>query len=358
MNPIDREKTAKEEQEVFEGRKRDHIRLALDGKTQTLGQSDLEQVELIHEALPDINFEEVCTETSLFSQTLKSPFFVSCMTAGHGEASAINTRLASAAQKRGWAMGVGSQRKELSDPQAAQEWEKVRELAPDVPFLGNIGIAQLIQTPLEKIETLVKNLGASAMVVHLNPLQECFQPEGTVQFRGGFKALKELSQCLSVPVIVKETGCGFSQKTLEKLCGLGLFAVDVSGLGGTHWGRVEGLRAENQDVRSSSLVHFKDWGISTVQSLVNAHQISGSRDYRLWASGGVRSGLDGAKLLALGAQMIGVAMPLMKAAVDSEEAVLQVMDQLQFELQVAMFCTGCKTLDELSHPDVWSFKGE
>ena len=351
--PLDQEKT-----EVFEGRKRDHIRLALDEKTQTPGESELDRVNLVHEALPDLNFEEASTETEFLSHPIKSPFFISCMTAGHGEASAINQRLAVAAQKRGWVMGVGSQRKELSDSNAAGEWSQIRELAPDVPFLGNIGMAQLIQTPVAKIETLVQNLGAAAMVVHLNPLQECFQPEGTAEFRGGWAALKELSENLSVPVIVKETGCGFSKKTLQRLCNLGLFAVDVSGLGGTHWGRVEGLRAEDSDLRSQALSAFKNWGISTVQSLRNAANISQPRDYRLWASGGVRSGLDGAKLLALGAEMVGVAMPLMKAAVESEKAVLKVMDQLQFELQVAMFCTGSQTLSELSRPDVWSFKGE
>ncbi len=343
-----------EKNKIFEERKRDHIRLALDGRTQAFGLSGFEDIDLIHEALPDINCSDVSIECSLFSKKINSPFFISCMTAGHGDSLSINQTLARGAQKKNWVMGVGSQRKELLDSDAGDEWKRVRELAPDVLFLGNIGVAQLIKTPVSSVEKLVKSLGAGAMVVHLNPLQECFQPEGTTDFRGGTEAISRLCQGLSVPVIVKETGTGLSQRTLQKLIGLGVFAVDVSGLGGTHWGRVESLRAGENDTRAKAFTSFQDWGISTVNSMLSALEIK--KDYHVWASGGVRSGVDGAKLLAMGAGMVGVAMPMMKAAIEGYESLLQEMEQLEFELRTAMFCTGCENLEELRQRQVWTRK--
>jgi len=204
----------------------------------------------------------------------------------------------------------------------------------------------LICTPLEKVETLAQSLGAVAMVIHTNALQECLQPEGTPQFKGGLKALKDLSMNLSVPVILKETGCGFSQQTLKNLCGLGLKAVDVSGYGGTHWGRIEGDRISSEDIRKQVSVTYSNWGNSTLDSLLAARQLK-DRDFEIWASGGLKTGLDAAKCLALGAVAAGFAHVILKKAQLDEKALEDQMFLLEHELKIALFCTGNRDVSRL-----------
>lgn len=341
----------KECTQQFSQRKQDHIKFALDPLTQAYGFSGLDHIQLIHEAIPDLDFNQVETATNIFNHPVKTPFLVSSMTAGHEAATNINETLALACQEHGWLMGVGSQRRQLFDDEAAKEWIAIRNKAPNTKLLGNIGLAQLIQTPTSQIQKLVDSLDAIAMIVHTNPLQECMQPEGTPTFKGGYQAIEKLCRELSVPVIIKETGCGFSRQTLHRLNELGVAAVDISGFGGTHWGRIEGLRNEAQSLRYQAAQTFKNWGITTVQSLLDA--ISLKPHYALWASGGVRSGLDAAKLLAIGAQIIGFAKPMMEAALQGIEKVLAQMELYEFELKVALFCTGCKDIVSLQENIVW-----
>ncbi len=340
--------------EQFENRKRDHIRLALDPRTQVTGGSGLAQIELIHEALPDLNLEDISLKSHLWGVPLASPLFVSSMTAGHGDGHKINLTLAEACAQRGWAMGVGSQRRELRDPAAHHEWSAIRRQVPHVVLMGNIGISQLIQTSSEQIQRLVDNMQATCMIVHTNPLQECLQPEGSPQFRGGLEALSRLARELSVPVVVKETGCGFSRATLARLNDSGVQAVDIGGLGGTHWGRVEGQRSEPGSQLYQVAETFADWGVSTVQSLSDAIELR--PHFAVWASGGVRSGLDAAKLLAMGAQHVGLAKPMMEAALQGVTTLLQLMERLEYELKVALFCTGCSDLQQLREKHVWRRK--
>jgi isopentenyl-diphosphate Delta-isomerase len=219
--------------------------------------------------------------------------------------------------------------------------------------MGNIGISQLITTPLEVIQRLVDTLEAAAMIIHTNPLQECLQTEGTPYFKGCYKAIAQLCKTLTVPVIVKETGCGFSQGTLERLKDLGIYAVDVSGLGGTHWGRIEGTRAKGLEdrIRAKAAQTFKNWGVSTVTSLLNA--LSCEPNYQVWASGGVRSGLDAAKFLAMGAKRVGIAQPMLAAALKGMETILEVMEVFEFELKIALFCTGSHDIKTLQEKQVW-----
>ncbi|RYZ69209.1 MAG: type 2 isopentenyl-diphosphate Delta-isomerase [Proteobacteria bacterium] len=338
--------------ELFESRKADHIRLALSNDTQALGGSGLQSVRLRHEALPDINFDEVSLEVSLLGKAVATPMFVSSMTAGHAGSGDLNLRMARVCEKRNWPMGVGSQRRQLTDENADLEWKKIRQTCQGVRFLGNIGLAQVISTPVDAIRRLCDTLEAEAMFVHLNPLQECMQPEGTPQFKGGLKALETLTRELGLPVIVKETGSGFSGATLNRLRGIGLFAVDVSGLGGTHWGRVEGGRSTG--LRSEAADTFRDWGIGTVESLLAAVAAKQSgADYEVWASGGVRSGLDVAKLVALGAKHVGLAQPVIAKAIESEEALDKKMELLEFELRTALFCTGAKDIETFRNLRVW-----
>lgn len=333
-----------ESDKKFESRKADHVRLSMDAGNQTTNLSGLSRIRLTHEALPEINWSDISIEASLFGEKINAPLFVSSMTAGHSEGEKLNFRIAEAAEKRGWVMGIGSQRKQLFDADAVQEWARFRARFPELKIMGNIGITQLIEMSNEDVLDLVDSVKASAMIVHTNPLQEALQPEGTPRFRGGFKRLEELAKNTSVPIVLKEVGCGFSKRTLLKLKGIGLRAVDVSGLGGTHWGRIEGKRATNEVLAQTS-ESFKDWGIPTVDSLRSAIDVK--PDYEVWASGGVRSGLDAAKLFGLGAKMVGVAQPVMMAAVESTKAVEELLTRLEYELRMALFCTGSRGVQEL-----------
>lgn len=248
-------------------------------------------------------------------------------------------------------MGVGSQRKQLTEESAASEWKEIRKQCSRVRFFGNIGVSQLASIGVDSVRRLADSLDAEAMIVHTNPLQEVLQPEGTPQFRGGLKALEKLCRDLGRPVIVKETGCGFSEPTLRRLMGLGVAAVDVSGIGGTHWGRVEGGRSQPGSMLHQAAQTFADWGESTVDSLVAAVELKA--DYSVWASGGVRTGLDAAKLIAMGAEMVGFAKPIIEAALKGEEFLDKQMATFEYELKVAMFCTGSSTVAQLRNKNVW-----
>lgn len=345
-----------ENPESFESRKADHIRLALDNRMQAIGGSGLESVRLWHEAFPEINFSDITLESSAFGRPAPTPFLVSSMTAGHTGSVNLNLVLARTTEKRGWLMGVGSQRRQLTDKSADQEWVRIREVCPRTRFLGNIGLSQLIRSSVADVRRLADTLQAEAMIVHTNPLQEALQPEGTPDFSGGFQALERLIGELGLPVVVKETGCGFSERTLRRLKDIGVAAVDVSGFGGTHWGRIEGGRSDEGNKLRFASETFANWGISTVESLSIAMRID--PDYEVWASGGVRSGLDAAKLLAMGASTIGFAKPLIEAAVQGEEALDQKMELLEYELKTAMFCTGSKSITELREKRVWEWAQE
>lgn len=329
----------------FEQRKRDHIEFALMSANQTSELNPFDQFSLIHEALPSIDFDEICINGKRFNKNIEKPLFISSMTAGHEKAVSINRRLIEACSESFWAMGVGSQRRELTDKSAAFEWEPLRKAFPKVSLYSNLGIAQVITTPIAAIQKLVDTIEAEALIIHCNPLQECIQPEGTTQFKGCWEALAKLVREITVPIIIKETGCGFSKKTLKRLNELGVAAVDVSGLGGTHWGRIEGHRAQNDQIRQQSATTFRNWGIDTITSVRNALAIMPK--FEIWGSGGVRHGLDAAKLFALGASSVGFAKPMLEAALDSTEHVLLKMNTIEYELKTAMFCTGSATLNDL-----------
>jgi len=337
----------------FENRKASHIHHSLSDLVQTPHLNDLSSIRLIHEALPDFNFQDIVTTTKVFSHSVSCPLFISSMTAGHETGVKLNHRLAKAAGVHGWLMGVGSQRRELTDPKAVQEWKELRKVAPLVKLIGNLGISQVITSSTEQVKKLVEGLEPLALFVHLNPLQEVLQLEGTPEFRGGSKALEKLCRELPIPVIVKEVGCGISAATAKRLISAGVSAIDVAGVGGTHWGRVEGLRAKEASqshVKFRVSQTFQDWGLGVVESLLQVKKVADS--CQVWASGGVRSGLDAAKLLALGASMVGFAQPLLRAAHESDEALDLQMSQLELELKIAMFCSGTKSIDTLNRSKV------
>ncbi len=336
--------------ERFESRKADHLRLALDPAMEA--ENVFSCVRLRHEALPELNFSEVLLETAFWKFKAAAPFFISSMTAGHHQGENVNLTLARVASRRRWPMGVGSQRRELSDPNAKEEWKRLRQSAPRAFLLSNLGLSQLVLTPLSKVLALVEALEAGGIFIHANAMQEALQPEGTPQFKGGIKALEKLCKSSPVPVILKETGCGFSSETLQKIKNIGLAAIDVSGYGGTHWGRIEGGRAPANSPQRAAALTFASWGENTVDSLLAAGKMGNSR-LEIWASGGVRSGLDAAKAIALGAKKVGFAKPALEHALKGERALENWMDQMEFELKVALFCSGCRTPEALRKGKRW-----
>jgi isopentenyl-diphosphate delta-isomerase len=336
----------RESGQQFDSRKVDHLRLSLREDVQA-GLGVMDSVRLQHEALPDLNFSEIDLSVSGL-MPMATPFLLSSMTAGHAGSLDLNVMFARASARRGWLMGVGSQRKELFDSAASEEWQRVRRSAPNVKLLGNIGISQLIRVEVDAVERLVDALEAKGLMIHLNALQEALQPEGTPEFAGGLRAIEKLAARISVPVIVKETGCGISALTAEKLWNAGVRAIDVAGLGGTHWGRIEGHRSADSSWQKTAAETFKNWGLPTLQSLMEVlRTIESKPGLEVWASGGLRSGLDAAKALVLGAERVGLAQPVLAAAMRGEEELDAQMHQMEMELRVAMFCTGAQKIAKL-----------
>ena len=336
---------------LFEKRKKSHFLLSLKESSQSSELTGFHKVRLRHEALPDLDFEEVFIQQQWGTYLLRTPFFVSSMTGGWSESSAFNFKLAKACEKHSWIMGVGSQRGQLTDESKSQEWRAIRKAFPTLILLGNLGLTQVLRTPLKQICSLVDSLSAQGMIVHLNPLQEALQKEGTAQFKGGLDSIKELVKELPVPIIVKETGCGFSKETLDRLTDIGVSAVDLSGLGGTHWGKIEGARYSKKDFRFHIGETFSSWGVPTLESLIYSREKP--RDYDLWASGGIKTGLDSAKALALGASFVGFGHLILKALHEGEQVLDKMMSRLEYELKVSLFCTGSKDIKELQREKKW-----
>lgn len=334
----------------FEARKKDHIDLSLDERTQALDSSDFSHLELIHDSLPNISFQEIDLSTTSLGIKVETPFYVAAMTAGHKEAEGINYRLAEACSETGWLMMVGSQRRELFDSNEKNAWLHITNRFPQTKLVGNLGLSQIAFVETEKILELVESTKCIALAIHCNPLQEVMQPEGTTDFTGSLERLAELANVLPVPVVLKETGSGFSKNSLEKVKTMNLAAVDISGLGGTHWGRIEGFRAEENSYLREAAELYKSWGVPTLASANNALEL-GFKE--VWGSGGVRNGLHAAKLLSLGARRVGMAKPLLRPAMQSTVAVTQFMKNIEFQLRVGLFCTGSKNLSELKGKYQW-----
>ena len=336
-----------ENTEQFCLRKADHLRLALDVENEAEGENGLEAIRLEHCAIPDLDFRSIETQSSFWHYSAKYPFFISSMTAGHQGGKILNQILASVASERKWPMGLGSQRRELSDPSVASEWKQLRAVAPKVCLFGNLGISQLIQTETSSIRRLIESIEASAICIHCNALQEVIQEEGTPQFKGALGAIERLCSAVSIPVVVKEVGCGFGEKDVRNLLNVGIGAIDVSGYGGTHWGRIEGKRGGPLHTRAAHT--FRHWGIPTAEVLESV--VALSRPLKtapeVWASGGIRSGLDAAKCIALGADKVGFARPALMAAMKGERTLSEWMECIEYEFRIAMFCTGSGDLRAL-----------
>lgn len=337
--------------EGFEKRKKDHIRLALDSHSQALVKSDFSKIKLMHQALPEFNFKDVSIKVKLLERDFSSPHFVSSMTAGHENSFKINLNLAKAAKRNNWLMAVGSQRRELVDDNATDEWKKIKSEVPDLCLISNIGILELLKyTPFEILK-LTENLEAIGLFVHLNPLQELFQNNPDVDFSGALKAIEKLVKESPIPILIKEVGFGINKELGHKLFQTGVKIVDVSGNGGTHWGQIEALRQPKDSIIYNAAEAFHDWGQSTVDCLLSLQDEN--LFHQIWASGGIRSGVDSAKCLAMGARAVGIAQPLMKVAVENEELTSKLMNQFDYQLKVAMFCSGIEKCEDFLHKKVW-----
>jgi isopentenyl-diphosphate delta-isomerase len=300
-----------------------------------------ERYRFLHCCLPDINRADVRLDTQFLGKSLGAPLLISSMTGGTEQAHRINRRLAQVAQRFGLAMGVGSQRVAVENPELMTTFS-IRREAPDCLLFANLGAVQLnYGYGLEQAQRAVDGLEADALILHLNPLQESVQTRGDTNFKGLWDKIAHLCDRLPVPVIAKEVGNGISAPMAQKLMAAGVHAIDVAGAGGTSWAKVEGERAT--DLRQRRLGQtFADWGLPTAHCLTTVRAIA--PDLPLIASGGIRTGLEAAKALALGANLVGLAYPFLRAADESPEALDHLAALLMEELTTVLFCTGHDTL--------------
>lgn len=326
-------------------RKSEHLRIALekDVEFRTL-TTEFDRYRLPHCALPELNLAEVDTSTQFLGKKLKAPFLISPMTGGTEEAGRINRNLAAIAQEFGWAMGVGSQRVALEDSRWADSY-KVRDIAPDILLMANLGAVQLnYGYGVEECRRAVEMIEADALVLHLNPLQEALQPEGNTNFSGLLRKIEKVCTTLEVPVVVKEVGWGISPQVALKLVEAGVAAIDVAGAGGTCWSLIEMHRIGQESLKNVALA-FSNWGIPTAEAIIGVRQVL--PDFPLIASGGIRTGVDAAKAIALGADLVGIGAPFLKPAVLSIEAVREKAWEILHSFRIAMFCTGAGDIEAL-----------
>jgi isopentenyl-diphosphate Delta-isomerase len=328
-------------------RKADHLRVCLEEDVQSHRITHgLERYRFTHACLPELNRNEIDLATTFLGKTVATPLLISSMTGGTEQARLINQRLAKAAQRFGLAMGVGSQRVAVENPDLAATFA-VRQYAPDVLLFANLGAVQLnYDYGVSQCQRAVDALAADALILHLNPLQEAVQSEGDVNFKGLFAKIEQLVRLLPVPVVAKEVGNGISAAMAKRLLDIGVAAIDVAGAGGTSWARVESERAKDAKQRRLGNT-FADWGIPTAECITSIRAMADERALPLIASGGLRNGLEAAKALALGANLAGLAMPFLQAASQSEAALAELCEALIAELTTVLFCTGCENLAAL-----------
>ena len=335
--------------EIIKQRKKDGIDIPLQKNVQAKTTSTyLEYVKLVHNALPELDYDDIDTSTKFLDKKFAAPIIIDSMTGGTDEATVINGRLGELAEKYGFGMGLGSQRAGLKSEELAATYSIARKNAPNAFLIANIGGAQLAKgLTIDEARKIVKMIKANALVVHLNPLQELVQPEGEPRYRGVLDKISDLAKTIDVPVIVKEVGAGISKEVAIKLEMAGVAAINVAGAGGTSWAGVEKLRAEavKDDLKRHLGEMFWDWGIPTAASLIEARK---AVRIPLIASGGLRNGLEVAKCVALGASIAAMAYPFLRAASQSRENLFAFADMLLAELRSAMFLVGARNISALA----------
>lgn len=323
-----------------QNRKKDHIDICLNQKVDNSKCIDsFADVDLVYKALPDINLKDIDTTLTFLNKNLKAPIIISSMTGGTPAAEKINKRLAKVAEELGLAFAVGSQRAAIEDPSLERTYQ-VRDVAPNTVVIGNLGAVQLLKGyTVDHVKRAISMISADALYLHINPLQEACQLEGDTNFAGLIDKIEDVAQLFDKPLIVKEVGCGFDRDTARLLEKAGIVAIDVAGMGGTSWPLVESKRNTSKVGET-----FCCFGVPTPISLIETKSIV---DIPVIASGGIRTGLQAAKAIALGADLVGIALPLLKPATQSEAAVRSFLERFISELRVAMFAVGAKNIREL-----------
>ncbi|MCX8181593.1 MAG: type 2 isopentenyl-diphosphate Delta-isomerase [Candidatus Methanomethyliaceae archaeon] len=333
---------------MISDRKLSHILICRDLDVSYKKGTHLDDVELIHCALPELDLEDVDISTKLFGKKLSAPIIISSMTGGHPETKNINERLAKAANRLGIGICVGSQRAALEDPRLKDTFRIVREISKDLLVIANMGAAQLLSPKArEYAEAAISMIDADALAVHLNPLQELVQPGGDVRFKGIIHALSDLVKSLNKPLIVKEIGCGISREVAQEIVRIGASAIDVAGAGGTSWAAVEfyNSKQSGDSLKSEVAETFWNWGIPTAMSLCEV--LSLKSNLTVISSGGIQNGLHVAKSIALGADLAGMARPLLIPAFSSEEAIVARLSRIIAELKTTLMLLGCRDLAQL-----------
>ncbi len=336
-------------------RKSDHIRINLEEDVRSGLTTGLERYRFNHRAVPELDLGAIDLAQTLFGKTLRAPLLISSMTGGTESAQAINRTLAQAAQHTGIAMGLGSQRAAIEQPELAITFQ-VRQAAPDALLFANLGAVQLnYGYGLDECRRAVEMISADALILHFNALQEAVQPEGDTDFSALLPKIARICSRLEVPVIAKEVGWGFSEADARGLVEAGVAAIDVAGAGGTSWSQVEMHRAESE-AQARLAAAFINWGIPTADAIQNARRAAPRLP--VFASGGLRSGIDIAKCIALGASLGGMAGPYLKAAVDSLEATIDTIQEVVREIRICMFAAGAADLSALRNTRLEHTRGE
>lgn len=333
--------------DITEQRKKEHLELCLTDDVKFKSKTNgFEMYDFIHSAITEVEIDKINFETKLFKKKISYPFLISCMTGGTGEAEKINERLAIAAEELNIAIGVGSQRQALENNNYHHSYEAIRKNAPTVPIFGNIGAAQVVQLKKFKlIQSLVDQIEADAMVIHLNPLQELLQKEGEPNFKGLLGKIEKLVKSIDVPIIVKEVGAGISKEAAKKLLEIGVKGIDVAGAGGTSWAGVEILRNKNQ--RGNE---FWDWGLPTSYCIKEISKLRKSFNFVLIGSGGINSAMDTAKAIALGADITASARIILQTLEKKGiEGVINIVQTWFDFLKSIMFLTGSQSRTDFRH---------
>ena len=328
-----------------EARKQEHLTTVLKNDVSAKGiRNGFETYTFEHCALPEIDFDDIDLSISLFGKILSAPILISSMTGGTSKARKVNQRLAETAQEMGIAMGVGSQRAALENDLLCKTYQ-VRDVAPNILLFANLGAIQLnYGYGKEEAKRAIEMIEADGLFLHLNPLQEAVQKEGDKNWKGVFDKIEKLVQEIEVPIIVKEVGNGVSSEIVLRLKNIGVAAVDIAGSGGTSWSEVEAYR-QADPVLKGVAHNFSAWGIPTASALVEAKKEM--PDFPIFASGGIRTGIDVAKAIRLGAEICGIASPVLASAAHHRSSLSNKIKGVIEELKIATFCTGSKDISSL-----------
>lgn len=330
-------------------RKDEHIQICLNDNVSYRKSNGFEKYQFIHDATTEVKIEEINLNTSFLGKDISFPIIISSMTGGTNRAGKLNEKLAKAAQELNIAIGVGSQRASMESPKSISSYKVMREIAPSIPIMSNIGAAQIVKLKnFDLLRIIIDDIAADGLIIHLNPLQELIQKEGETNFSGLLTRISEIKKELSLPIIVKEVGSGINQTSARRLLDSGVDVIDVAGAGGTSWAAVELLR--NPDSEND---YFREWGLRTSYCISEVSKLKSEYQFKLVSSGGIENFVDITKSLALGADLVGSARSILKVV--ETFGIIGVIDLINswvIGIKKIMFLTGSRTLEELKEEKI------